>query len=161
MAGRPLPFVAGMRPGRGDMIPVQQPPNPRAPQLAVGGGLRGLSAVGGALIIVFLTANAGMAIYRSLGDAGAIASITSAYLNLVALFICVVLFVKAPADDPNSPRRNRLKAAAWLLTMALTFQYVYEGIGTTTTTPNLNVALLLWAMPAATGIAVFYVFFQE
>ncbi|TVU33082.1 hypothetical protein EJB05_24867, partial [Eragrostis curvula] len=147
MAGRPTPFVAGVTPGRGNVIPVS-------------GGLRGLSAIGAALIIVFLTANAGMAIYRSQGDAGAIASVASAYVNLVALFICVALFVKAPAD-PNSPRRSRLKAAVWLLTTALTFQYVYEGIGTTTTTaPSLNVALLLWAMPAATGIAVFYVFFQ-
>ncbi|TVU33081.1 hypothetical protein EJB05_24866, partial [Eragrostis curvula] len=147
-----------MRPGLGGVIPVQQALNLWAPRPQGGVVVGGLSVIGGALIIVFLTANAAMAIYRSLGDAGAIVSIASACLNLVALFICVVLFVKAPAD-PSSARRSRLKAAVWLLTTALTFQYVYEVTGTTT--PNLNVALLLWAMPAATGISVFYVFFQE
>jgi hypothetical protein len=44
--------------------------------------------------------------------------------------------------------------------MSLTFGYVYQVIGTATR-PTLQVALLQWAMPAATGIAVFILFCQE
>ncbi|KAL6628925.1 hypothetical protein ACP70R_028690 [Stipagrostis hirtigluma subsp. patula] len=142
-----MSFTSGvMRWRRGDeLIPVHQADiRPRRPR-----PIPGLPVIGGFLVLVFLTVNTAMTIYRSLGDSGAIASAASAYLNLVSLFFCVKLLMQAPPD----PARSRLKAAVWLLTMPLTFQYVYEVMGAAT--PTLNGALLLWAMPAATGIAVF------
>ena len=123
------------------------------------GGLGGLSVLGSVLVLSFITINAGMAVYRSLGDVGGIMFVASAYLSIVALFVCVALFVQAPPRPGLSPGRSKLKAAVWLITTSLTFQFVYEVMGPTK--PTLNVAILLWTMPAVTGVAVFYVFLHE
>jgi hypothetical protein len=80
-------------------------------------------------------------------------------LSIVALFVCVALFVQPPPRPELSPGRSKLKAAVWLVSTSLTFQFVYEIMGTTK--PTLNVAVLLWTMPAVTGVAVFYVFLHK
>ncbi|CAN6243203.1 unnamed protein product [Urochloa humidicola] len=97
-----------------------------------------------------------MAIYQSLGDTAAISLVVMTYLNIVSLCVCLRLFQGA---EPNSTRRKGLMASAWVLTMSLTFGFVYQLFGTTTK-PPLQVAMLMWAMPAATGIAVFILFCQ-
>ncbi|KAG2649521.1 uncharacterized protein LOC120653947 [Panicum virgatum] len=162
-----------MRPSCGEVIPAQQQqqlprnrpwrlPRPPRPWGAGGGGRQlGLSAAGLLVIMLFLTVNAGGAIYLSLGDTGAVVSAAVAYASLIALVACVAMYARAPADPHYSPWRSRLRAFVWLLTMSLTFHYVYEATAAATTTkPTLNRAMMLWAMPAATGVAVFYVFFQ-
>ncbi|PUZ74259.1 hypothetical protein GQ55_1G050000 [Panicum hallii var. hallii] len=106
---------------------------------------------------LFLSYNSGMAVYQSWGDVAAISVVAFMFVNIASLVVCLKLFQAAP---PNSTGRNRLRASAWLLTMSLTFGYVYQVIGTATR-PTLQVALLQWAMPAATGIAVFILFCQE
>ncbi|KAJ1255912.1 hypothetical protein BS78_K138600 [Paspalum vaginatum] len=111
------------------------------------------------VLFFFLTVDAAMSIYSTLGDVGAVLSVASAYFNIVALFVSVVLYVQAPPSPHFSPKRSRLKAAVWMLTTLLTLQYVYGVMRATK--PTLNDALLLWTMPAATGVAALYVFLHE
>ncbi|WVZ77316.1 hypothetical protein U9M48_025197 [Paspalum notatum var. saurae] len=124
------------------------------------GQLGGRSVLRGVLVLFFfITVHAAMSIYSSLGDVGAVLSVASAYFNIVALFVSVVLYMQAPPAPHFLPMRSRLKAAVWMLTTLLTFQYVYGVMGATK--PTLNDALLLWTMPAATGVAALYVFLHE
>ncbi|XP_066325011.1 uncharacterized protein [Miscanthus floridulus] len=101
-----------------------------------------------------LTFNSAMAAYRSWGDAEAIFFVASTYFTIVSLFFAVQLFQAAP---PNSRRKNGLMVSIWILTMSLTFGFVYQIMGTNAK-PALQLALLLWAMPAARGAYVYIVF---
>nr|CAB3449300.1 unnamed protein product [Digitaria exilis] len=116
---------------------------------AHGGDFSWLTALG----FVFLTFNSGMAVYRSNGDIGAISFVAFSYLDLVALFLCLRLYESTP---PESPRREHLKMAVWLLTTMLTAAFSYKVAAVL----PLPVVLLVWAMAAATGHAGFFVFFR-
>jgi hypothetical protein len=72
---------------------------------------------------LFLTFNSGMAVYRSNGDYGAIAFVAFSYLDLVSLFYCLRLYERT---TPESPRREHLKMAVWLLTTMLTAAFSYK-----------------------------------
>jgi hypothetical protein len=101
---------------------------------------------------VFLTFNSVMAIVRSRGDMMAIAFVIFSYADLVALFICLMLYDRAGA---GSSRREWLKIAVWLLTTLLTLAFSYK-VAAVMPTP---VAVLVWLMAFATVAGGFIAFF--
>ncbi|CAO2200755.1 unnamed protein product [Urochloa humidicola] len=113
-----------------------------------GGGFSWLTALG----FAFLTLNSGMAIYRSSGDAGAVAFVVFSYVNLVLLFSCLRRYERA---HPASPRREHLKVAIWMLTTLLTIAFAYK---LAVSVPVL-VQVLVWVMASATVLGGFYAFF--
>ncbi|KAF8769704.1 hypothetical protein HU200_006311 [Digitaria exilis] len=101
---------------------------------------------------VFLTANSFMAMYRSKGDMGAISFVAFSYVDLASLFVCLRMYEETP---PESPRREYLKMTVWLLTTMLTAMFSYK----VAALMPLHVAVLVWAMAAATGHAGYSVLF--
>ncbi|CAN6246666.1 unnamed protein product [Urochloa humidicola] len=112
------------------------------------GGFSWLTALG----FTFLTFNSGMAIYRSRADLGSVAFVIISYADLVALFACLRWYERS---DRNSPAREKIKAAVWLLTILLTVKFSFAMSGTL----PLPTILLVWAMAAASGVGGFYTFF--
>ncbi|CAL4997122.1 unnamed protein product [Urochloa decumbens] len=113
-----------------------------------GGGFSWLTALG----FAFLTFNSGMAIYRSKGDAGAVAFVVFSYVDLFLLFNCLRWYERT---HPASPRRKNLKVAIWTLTTLLTISFTYK---LAVSLPVL-VQILVWAMAGATVLGGFYAFF--
>ncbi|RLN12723.1 hypothetical protein C2845_PM09G16930 [Panicum miliaceum] len=113
-----------------------------------GAGFSRLTALG----FVFLTFNSGMAIYRSDGDAAAVAFVGFSYLDLVLLFCCLRWFERAA---PGSAARGQLKVAVWVLTTLLTAAFSYK----VAAIMPFPVQLLVWGMAAATVLGGFYAFF--
>lgn len=105
-----------------------------------------------ALGFAFLTFNSGMAIYRSDGDAAAVAFVGFSYVDLVLLFCCLRWFENAA---PGSPARGKLKAAVWVLTTLLTLVFSYK-VAAIMPAP---VQILVWGMAGATVLGGFYAFF--
>jgi len=101
---------------------------------------------------LFLTFNSGMAVYRSNGDYGAIAFVAFSYLDLVSLFYCLRLYERT---TPESPRREHLKMAVWLLTTMLTAAFSYK----VAAIMPFPVQVLVWAMAGTTVLGGFYAFF--
>lgn len=141
--------------GDGPDLPSTDSGSPRPAQGCPGSGPAGYwlsyPVVVGFCILTF---NSFMAAYRCWGDTGAISFVVSTYLTLVGLFFTINKFQAAPL---NSKKRQGLKACVWMFTVALTFGFMYQ-IDGTTTKPTLNMTLLLWMMPAATGASVFIIF---
>ncbi|PAN04729.1 hypothetical protein GQ55_1G085600 [Panicum hallii var. hallii] len=100
----------------------------------------------------FLTFNSFMAVYRSNGDVGAIFFVVFSYLDLVLLFYCLRQYERTP---PESPRREHIKMAVWLLTTLLTAAFSYK----VAAIMPLPVQVLVWAMAGATVLGGFYAFF--
>ncbi|KAL6604439.1 hypothetical protein ACP70R_042866 [Stipagrostis hirtigluma subsp. patula] len=100
----------------------------------------------------FLTFNSVMAVYRSNGDVGAISFVVFSYLDLVLLFYCLRQFERTA---PDSPRREHIKMAVWLLTTMLTAAFSYK----VASIMPLPVQVLVWAMAGATVLGGFYAFF--
>ncbi|TVU33076.1 hypothetical protein EJB05_24861, partial [Eragrostis curvula] len=100
----------------------------------------------------FLTFNSGMAVYRSNGDMAAISFVGFSYLDLVLLFYCLRLYERTP---PESPRREHLKMAVWLLTTMLTAAFSYK----VAAIMPFPVQVLVWAMACVTVLGGFYAFF--
>jgi len=100
----------------------------------------------------FLTFNSFMAVYRSNGDVGAIFFVVFSYLVLVSLFYCLRQYERTP---PESPRREHIKMAVWLLTTLLTAAFSYK----VAAIMPLPVQVLVWAMAGATVLGGFYAFF--
>ncbi|CAL5059467.1 unnamed protein product [Urochloa decumbens] len=100
----------------------------------------------------FLTFNSGMAVYRSNGDLSAISFVGFSYLDLVLLFYCLRRYEKTP---PESPLREHLKMAVWLLTTMLTAAFSYK----VAAIMPFPVQVLVWAMAIATILGGFYAFF--
>jgi hypothetical protein len=100
----------------------------------------------------FLTFNSFMAVYRSNGDVGAISFVAFSYSVLVLLFYCLRRFETTP---PESPSRDRIKMAVWLLTTLLTAAFSYK----VAAIMPLPVQVLVWAMAGATVLGGFYAFF--
>lgn len=105
-------------------------------------------------VFLFLTVNSGMAMYLSWGDAGDISFVVSTYINLLGLSYLIMRFQAAP---PNSKRREQLKVYVWMPAVSLAIAFAYQTIGSTAK-PTLQLTLLLWAIPAGTGISVFIIF---
>ena len=124
------------------------PANPRRETNRDDGGFSWLTLLG----FSFLTFNSGMAIYRSDGDVYAVAFVVFSYLDLVLLFYCLRQFEKA---DPNSPAREKLKMAVWILTTLLTVVFSHK----VAAIMPLPVQVLVWAMAGATVLGGFYAFF--
>ena len=74
-------------------------------------------------VFLFLTFNSGMAVYHSNGDFGAIAFVAFSYLDLVLRFYCLRWYERTTLE---SPRREHLKMAVWLLTTMLTAAFSYK-----------------------------------
>lgn len=102
--------------------------------------------------LLFLTFNSGMAILRSRGDLWAIAFVVFSYTDLMLLFGCLRLYEHT---DPDSPRRDQLKVAVWLLTTTLTAAFSYK----VAAIMPLPVAMLVWAMAFGTVAGGYYAFF--
>ncbi|CAL5023152.1 unnamed protein product [Urochloa decumbens] len=100
----------------------------------------------------FLTFNSFMAVYRSNGDVGAIFFVVFSYLDLVSLFYCLRQYERTPLE---SPRREHIKMAVWLLTTLLTAAFSYK----VAAIMPLPVQVLVWAMAGATVLGGFYAFF--
>lgn len=100
----------------------------------------------------FLTFNSGMAIYRSKGDPGSVAFVAVSYLDLLSLFYCLKLYEKAAQDSSG---RTRIKWIVWSLTTLLTVMFSYK----VAALMPLPVAVVVWAMAAATIAGGFYAFF--
>ena len=103
-------------------------------------------------VFLFLTFNSGMAVYRSNGDFGAIAFMAFSYLDLVLLFYCLQWYERT---TPESPHREHLKMAVWLLTTMLTAAFSYK----VAAIMPFPVQVLVWAMAGATVLGGFYAFF--
>ncbi|XP_062229092.1 uncharacterized protein LOC133926931 isoform X2 [Phragmites australis] len=112
------------------------------------GGFSWLTLLG----FAFLTFNSAMAIYRSNGDAAAVAFVAFSYTDLVLLFCCLRWFEK---EVPGSATRDKLKVAVWLLTTLLTVVFSYK----VAAIMPFPVQVLVWAMAAATVLGGFYAFF--
>lgn len=67
-----------------------------------------------------LTYNSVRAIYNSNGDMGSISFVLVSYLDLLLLFWCIRLFEKTA---PESPNRERIKIAVWILSTVLTVMF--------------------------------------
>lgn len=100
----------------------------------------------------FLTFNSFMAVYRSNGDVGSISFVVFSYLVLVLLFYCLRRFETTP---PESPSREHIKMAVWVLTTMLTAAFSYK----VAAIMPLPVQVLVWAMAGATVFGGFYAFF--
>ncbi|KQJ93055.1 uncharacterized protein LOC106866491 [Brachypodium distachyon] len=122
-----------------------------------GGGGGGFSWTFAASLLAFLTFNCGMAVWTSRKDASIVAFVATSYLDLLLLFCCLWFYNRAA---PGSPRRSRLKVSVWTLTTLLTFSYCYMVLGTAAGL-TLQVALLVWLIPAATGVGASYAFFDD
>ncbi|KAE8800223.1 hypothetical protein D1007_24211 [Hordeum vulgare] len=120
------------------------------------GGVGGFPWAFAAALFGFLSFNSGVALYQSKGDPAMVAFIATSYVHLVVLFGCLWLYKRTAA---GSTWRNRLKASVWTLTTLLTFSFTYIAMGTAHLT--LHVALLVWVIAAATGIAAFSTFFEQ
>lgn len=101
---------------------------------------------------VFLTFNSAMAIIRSEGEATAIAFVGFSYVDLVALFVCLRMYERAPA---GSAKREWLKVSVWILTTLLTFAFSYK----VAAVMPAAVALLIWLMAFGTVAGGFVAFF--
>ena len=101
---------------------------------------------------LFLTFNSGMAVYRSNGDLGAIFFVAFSYVDLVSLFYCLRWYESTP---PESPRREHLKMAVWLLTTMLTAAFSYK----VAAIMPFPVQVLVWAVAGLTVLGGFYAFF--
>jgi hypothetical protein len=113
-----------------------------------GAGFSWLTALG----FAFLTFNSGMGIYRSNGDAAAVAFVAFSYIDLVLLFCCLRWFETAA---PGSPARGKLKVAVWVLTTLLTIVFSYK----VAAIMPFAVQILVWGMAGATVLGGFYAFF--
>ncbi|OEL16946.1 hypothetical protein BAE44_0022034 [Dichanthelium oligosanthes] len=127
---------------------LEQPAIRPAPEDREGHGPSLLTLIG----FAFLTFNSGMAVYRSNGDLSAISFVAFSYLDLVLLFYCLRCYERTP---PESPRRERLKMAVWLLTTMLTAAFSYK----VAAIMPFPVQVLVWAMAGATVLGGFYAFF--
>jgi len=74
------------------------------------------------------------------------------YADLVSLFYCLRWYESTP---PESPRREHLKMAVWLLTMMLTAAFSYK----VAAIMPFPVQVLVWSMAGATVLGGFYAFF--
>ncbi|KAG8070313.1 hypothetical protein GUJ93_ZPchr0006g44642 [Zizania palustris] len=123
-------------------------PVPEQQRDAASAGISLLTAIG----FAFLTFNSVMAVYRSEGDVAAISFVVFSYLVLVLLFVCLRMFERTP---PESPRREHIKTAVWLLTTMLTVAFSYK----VAALMPFPVQVLVWAMAAVTVLGGFYAFF--
>ena len=128
-----------------------QPPPPPQMDREDDDGHQGLSLLT-VFGFVFLTFNSVMAVYRSNRDFWAISFVVFSYLVLVLLFYCLRQYEK---ERPESPRRERLKVAVWLLTTMLTAVFSYK----VAAIMPFPVQVLVWAMAGATVLGGFYGFF--
>ena len=101
---------------------------------------------------VFLTLNSVMAMYRSNGDMGAISFVVFSYMDLVMLFYFLRQFERTP---PESPRRQHIKMAVWLLTTMLTAAFSYK----VAEIMPFPVQALVWVMAGLTVLGGFYALF--
>ncbi|CAL5023134.1 unnamed protein product [Urochloa decumbens] len=100
----------------------------------------------------FLTLNSATAIVRSHGDAAAVAFVCFSYADLVALFLCLRMYERAPA---GSSARGWLKVAVWILTTLLTLAFS----GKVAAVMPPPVAVVVWLMAFATVAGGFVAFF--
>jgi hypothetical protein len=101
---------------------------------------------------LFLTFNSAMALYRSNGDVGDISFVVFSYLDLVLLFCLLRQYERTAAE---SPRREHIRMAVWLLTTMLTTAFSYK----VAAVMPFPVQVLVWAMAGATVLGGFYAFF--
>ncbi|CAL4889174.1 unnamed protein product [Urochloa decumbens] len=127
---------------------LEQPPIRPAPEDREGHGPSVLTLLG----FGFLTFNSVMAVYRSNGDVAAISFVGFSYLDLVMLFFCLRWYERTPEE---SPRREHLKMAVWLLTTMLTAAFSYK----VAAIMPFPVQVLVWAMAGVTVLGGFYAFF--
>uniref|UniRef100_A0A0E0FHV3 Uncharacterized protein n=1 Tax=Oryza nivara TaxID=4536 RepID=A0A0E0FHV3_ORYNI len=99
-----------------------------------------------------LTVNSGLAIYRSRGDAAAVAFVLGSYAALLLLFSCLSAFERAP---PGSPARGRLKRAVWAFSTLVTAMFAWK-VAALMPPP---VAAVVWALAVATSLGGFLAFF--
>ncbi|KAJ1278528.1 hypothetical protein BS78_04G086700 [Paspalum vaginatum] len=127
---------------------IKEPANQPSPKNHDGHWPSLLTVVG----FVFLTFNSAMGVYRSNGDIGAISFVVFSYLDLVVLFYFLRRFERTP---PESPRREHIKMAVWLLTTMLTTAFSYK----VAEIMPFPVQLLVWAMAGVSVLGGFYAFF--
>ncbi|CAL4889138.1 unnamed protein product [Urochloa decumbens] len=101
---------------------------------------------------VFLTLNSATAIVRCRGDAAAFAFVGLSYADLVALFLCLRMYGRAPA---GSSARSWLKVAVWILTTLLTLAFS----GKVAAVMPPPVAVVVWLVAFATIAGGFVAFF--
>jgi len=129
---------------------LDRPGKQPAPKDTKDHGISLLTIIG----FMFLTFNSGMAVYRSNGDLGAISFVGFSYVDLVSLFYCLRWYESTP---PESPRREHLKMAVWLLTTMLTAAFSYK----VAAIMPFPVQVLVWSMAGATVLGGFYAFFMH
>ncbi|CAN6243590.1 unnamed protein product [Urochloa humidicola] len=100
----------------------------------------------------FLTLNSATAIVRSRGDKMAVAFICFSYADLVAIFLSLRMYERAPA---SSAKRTWLKIDVWVETALLTFAFS----GKIAAVMPAPVAVMVWLMAFATVAGGFVVFF--
>ncbi|CAN6237551.1 unnamed protein product [Urochloa humidicola] len=127
---------------------LNRPANRPVPKDSTDNGISLLTIIG----FMFLTFNSGMAVYRSNGDLVAISFVGFSYVDLVSLFYCLRWYERT---SPESPRRQHLKMAVWLLTTMLTAAFSYK----VAAIMPFPVQVLVWSMAAATVLGGFYAFF--
>ncbi|CAL5059452.1 unnamed protein product [Urochloa decumbens] len=121
----------------------------------------GINAAGGSrfswlpafLGFFFLTLNSATAIVRSRGDAAAVAFVCFSYADLVALFLCLRMYERAPAG--SNARKSWLKVVVWVLTTLLTLAFS----GKVAAVMPPPVAVVVWLMAFATVAGGFVAFF--
>ncbi|CAO2045069.1 unnamed protein product [Urochloa humidicola] len=104
------------------------------------------------LAFFFLTLNSATAIVRSRGDAAAVTFICFSYADLLALFLCLRMYERAPA---GSNARSWLKVAVWIETALLTFAFS----GKVAAVMPPPVAVMVWLVAFATVAGGFVAFF--
>jgi hypothetical protein len=127
---------------------LKQAANQPVPENGGGGWSALLTVVG----FLFLTFNSAMALYRSNGDVGDISFVVFSYLDLVLLFCLLRQYERTAAE---SPRREHIRMAVWLLTTMLTTAFSYK----VAAVMPFPVQVLVWAMAGATVLGGFYAFF--
>ncbi|CAN6246663.1 unnamed protein product [Urochloa humidicola] len=100
---------------------------------------------------LFLTLNSATAIIRCRGDAAAVAFVCFSYADLLALFLCLRMYERAPA---GSSARSWLKVAIWVLTALLTLAFS----GKVAAVMPPMVAVVVWLLAFATVAGGFVAF---
>ncbi|CAL9080756.1 unnamed protein product [Musa textilis] len=103
------------------------------------------------IAFLFLTYNSAESAYRSRHDPPTLAFIVFAYVDLVMLLFCLKQFEKLSPESAPA-KRERLKAAVWVLTVALNLAFAWR---VAEIMPWL-LSVLVWLMSVSVAIGGFY-----
>ncbi|CAL5036714.1 unnamed protein product [Urochloa decumbens] len=108
--------------------------------------------------LFLVTLSSAVAVYRAAGDAASVAFVIASYLTLLLLFLCLRAYELAPPGEAGGRRDGLLRRAVWALSTLLTMLFSWR---VAALMPYWPVALLVWALAAATTVGGFVALFHR